>query len=304
MNLLKFTHSHPQYYQDLRKTYHCDEDTPTIMGLGRHADERRQRLIDYKLEINPKLLADTQKKVVDLSVSQVRRRLEIDRGESFTACVARTTRCIDSKLISLAAAIQGLAGHVRGGDILYCIEYTPRNFDMVVDTRLHPADVWRIEHQLLVSHSEYAMVYCSDGTEKNTAHMIYHSDPARRLELLKALSQFDLDLAFFKLLKNMNPSEVIKASNAWASQCVSAPATSTMVDWDVARGDQSVVVWSVKSSCPACLLVNQFRVSEEVQRSLCEHMLGMPTGRTHSVACHGCGEHYSLENVLYPGKAL
>lgn len=70
----------------------------------------------------------------------------------------------------------------------------------VLNGVLEPHHYWQLEHQALVAGADEVMFTCSDGSEENSASMMYTSVPERREALIAGWKQFAIDLENYEVV--------------------------------------------------------------------------------------------------------
>jgi len=99
---------------------------------------------------------------------------------------------INTLSIKLSASFDGITSD---GKLIW--EHKDENQKLIesLDRGLVPAThYWQLEHQLLVSGAEKAIMCCSDGTAENMHMAWYTSKPERRAKLIDAWMQFSRDV--------------------------------------------------------------------------------------------------------------
>lgn len=96
----------------------------------------------------------------------------------------------------LAASFDGIT---PAGDIVWEHKlYNKQVFADIEQKVVTPKHYWQLEHQLLVSGAEKAILCCSDGTADRMAMIWYSSKPERRALLLKSWADFATDLSTYE----------------------------------------------------------------------------------------------------------
>ena len=111
---------------------------------------------------------------------------------------------IETLSIKLSASFDGITSD---GKLIW--EHKDKNQKLIesLDQGLVPAThYWQLEHQLLVSGAEKAIMCSSDGTEDNMHMSWYTSKPVRRAKLIDAWMQFSRD--FDSYLPPLDASEL------------------------------------------------------------------------------------------------
>ena len=98
----------------------------------------------------------------------------------------------DTLAVKLSASFDGITWD---GKLIWEHKLANKKLIASLDDGMVPAThYWQLEHQLLVSGAEKAIMCCSDGTADNMHMAWYTSKPERRAKLIDAWMQFSKDV--------------------------------------------------------------------------------------------------------------
>ncbi|NOR65411.1 MAG: hypothetical protein GQ468_05275 [Candidatus Scalindua sp.] len=177
-----------QEWHDLRFRTFTASEAPAMMGEGYMT---RTELLNLKKNMTPKEAGPFLQGLFDRGHDVERKALPIVEE-------------------AIERSLYPMVGSVEVGDMTFLASFDglTMDFDVGFENKLYNDDVirmiventlsgkyyWQLEHQLLVSGAKKIYFTCSDGTDENTFHLIYFSNPERRAKLIAGWEQFKVDL--------------------------------------------------------------------------------------------------------------
>lgn len=174
----------------------CASEAPAIMGASKYMS--RNQLLDLK------------KGGFVAPVDSITQGL-FDKGHAAEAKargILELLECCDYppvvgvreiKGMQLLASFDGIEEGEPGGLIFEHKLWNATLAENVRNGTLEPYYYWQLEHQCLVNGNDRVYFISSDGTEENRVTMVYKSDTARQVELVKGWKQFQKDLAWHEV---------------------------------------------------------------------------------------------------------
>jgi len=223
MKLLNLLQGSDEWIQ-ARLEYLCASEAPAVMNESKFMT--RNQLLDLKKGWLSNPNSSFKEKLFEKGhehEDQGREILELEECEDFPASVGLLN---DQYL----ASFDGL-----GGDVGAYLPWEHKDWNLILAENvrngvLEALYYWQLEHQMLVADCNQIMFTCSDGTEENRVSMIYTSVPDRRLELIAAWKQFDIDLDAHEIEAKQ---EVVVAQKAKSLPLITFEVTGTEITSNV-----------------------------------------------------------------------
>lgn len=190
MLILKLTQGSPEWKAARRKWYRTASRAPVVMGASRYQTVE-ELMTELYTGVEEDVTAEQQARFDAGHATEAKARLilEARTGEELYPITGLTD---DEYLLA------SLDGMPYSRQWLY--EHKLLNQRVVAQIKakkLEPAYFWQLEHELIVCEAEFVRFVCSDGTDSNFHSFDYYSVPARRVQLMAAWRQFDVEYAAF-----------------------------------------------------------------------------------------------------------
>lgn len=176
-------------WKQARLNYFCASEAPAVMGVHKYMS--RTELLDLKKSGVSKPVSPNQKSIFNRgheAEEKARELMEIQTLDEFPAIVFSN----ESFGIPLLASLDGFND---SSNTVW--EHKLWNKTLVENVRLEKLEdhyIWQLEHQMLVSETDFCIFTCSDGTAEKKESFIYHSKQENKDKLIKAWKQFSIDL--------------------------------------------------------------------------------------------------------------
>jgi predicted phage-related endonuclease len=161
-----------------------------------------------------------------------REHIEDQECEDFPAVVGSIE--IDGLL--LLASFDGLSNAAKKRTKSLIWEHKSPNSALMENTRngtLTGEHYWQLEHQMVVAGTEEVLFTVSDGTVSKKVDYLYQSVPKRRIDLIAAWKQFDIDLADFVL--QARPEKIQTKTVVDNFPIVQFDITGTVIDSNIEK---------------------------------------------------------------------
>ena len=223
MELLNLVQGSPEWIE-ARLKFKCASEAPAVMNESKFMT--RNQLLDLKKGWLSNPNSSFKEKLFEKGhehEDQGREILELEQCEDFPASVG----LLDNQYL---ASFDGL-----GGDIGVYLPWEHKDWNLILAENvrngvLEALYYWQLEHQMLVADCTEIMFTCSDGTEENRVSMIYKSVPERRIALIAAWKQFDIDLLTHEIEAKQ---EVIVAQKAKSLPLITFEVAGTEITSNV-----------------------------------------------------------------------